>query len=449
MAKFIVQLRRGTKEEWETVGKDIVPLDGEIVLEYDNGVPRFKIGNNEDVYGDLSYMSADSFVLPQPISVTIKADKWEQASDDRWYQEVIVTNATITSKSKIDLQPDSNQLCTFHQKDLAFVTENENGKVLVYCVGQVPTSDYTIQATVTEVTTNEPKIIGNTTATPNPRPDWNQIDDTKADYIKNKPIGLSEFANDDNFVQDANYVHTDNNFTDVDKTKIEVNSEYAYTAFMIAQGANQAKSFGNYAEMINFFNNNLYWKIDDVEADFQVGQNIMIGTVNVPDLWIAGLPYGEDFAEYNYTNDEDFMNDMNAALATGGFLRVGYVTLGVLETQKVNLSEYVKNEDLNNFATKGRYIQTSDFDLLASPNNVYKLTSDTYVEIPNGGEDVEEYYFSVDTDAELSADGVVTPIINFSSVTPIKWNTPYQMEANAHYEIAIRGNYGVIVKFER
>ena len=31
------------------------------------------------------------------------------------------------------------------------------------------------------------KIIGNTTATPNPRPDWEQDDQTKADYIKNKP----------------------------------------------------------------------------------------------------------------------------------------------------------------------------------------------------------------------------------------------------------------------
>lgn len=31
------------------------------------------------------------------------------------------------------------------------------------------------------------KIIGNTTATPNPRPDWNQTDPTKANYIENKP----------------------------------------------------------------------------------------------------------------------------------------------------------------------------------------------------------------------------------------------------------------------
>ena len=38
------------------------------------------------------------------------------------------------------------------------------------------------------------KIIGNTTATPNPRPDWNQTDETKADYIKNKP-DLAGFSN--------------------------------------------------------------------------------------------------------------------------------------------------------------------------------------------------------------------------------------------------------------
>lgn len=31
------------------------------------------------------------------------------------------------------------------------------------------------------------KIIGNAIAMPNPRPDWNQTDETKADYIKNKP----------------------------------------------------------------------------------------------------------------------------------------------------------------------------------------------------------------------------------------------------------------------
>lgn len=43
------------------------------------------------------------------------------------------------------------------------------------------------------------KIIGNTTATPNPQPDWNQTDETKADYIKNKP-DLSNISNSGNVV---------------------------------------------------------------------------------------------------------------------------------------------------------------------------------------------------------------------------------------------------------
>ena len=40
------------------------------------------------------------------------------------------------------------------------------------------------------------KIIGNTTATPNPRSDWQQTDESKADFIKNKPT-LGRMASKD------------------------------------------------------------------------------------------------------------------------------------------------------------------------------------------------------------------------------------------------------------
>lgn len=177
MAKYLFQLRRGTRyvdengatllnldgtpvrDDWATYTAQenhLDPLEGELVLEYEvypNGkkIPRLKIGDGESTFADLEYMSVDSFVLPKPISVTLYADKWVQATDDRYYQIVSVDNATITSNSKVDLQPSSEQLCVFHEKDLAFVTENEDGIVSVFCVGQVPTNDYTIQATVTEV----------------------------------------------------------------------------------------------------------------------------------------------------------------------------------------------------------------------------------------------------------------------------------------------------------
>ena len=163
MSKHIFQLRRGWKDD--AIGRDdwkdyesqeghMKPLAGELVLEYDNGVPRLKIGDGEREFSALPYMSVDSFILPKPISVTIYADRWIQATDKRWYQTVAVDNATITSQSKVDLQPSPEQLTIFHEKDLAFVTENEDGVVSVYCVGQVPQNDYTLQATVTEVVLN-------------------------------------------------------------------------------------------------------------------------------------------------------------------------------------------------------------------------------------------------------------------------------------------------------
>lgn len=46
----------------------------------------------------------------------------------------------------------------------------------------------------------------------NVQADWNQSDSSADDYIKNKPANL---------VQDADYVHTDNNFTDNDKDKLD------------------------------------------------------------------------------------------------------------------------------------------------------------------------------------------------------------------------------------
>lgn len=42
------------------------------------------------------------------------------------------------------------------------------------------------------------KIIGRTTATPVPRSDWNQIDETKVDFIKNKPTNIAYISEEDN-----------------------------------------------------------------------------------------------------------------------------------------------------------------------------------------------------------------------------------------------------------
>ena len=63
----------------------------------------------------------------------------------------VVSIDGVTENSRIDLTPSVEQLAVFYDKDLAFVTENEDGIVTVYAIGQRPENDYTIQVTITEV----------------------------------------------------------------------------------------------------------------------------------------------------------------------------------------------------------------------------------------------------------------------------------------------------------
>ena len=63
----------------------------------------------------------------------------------------IVNVEGVTEYSKVDLQPSAEQLIVFHNKDIAFTTENEDGVITVRVIGDKPTNDYTIQATITEV----------------------------------------------------------------------------------------------------------------------------------------------------------------------------------------------------------------------------------------------------------------------------------------------------------
>lgn len=56
----IVQIRRGTKTQWETVGIDIVPLDGEVVLEQSETTPRLKVGDGKRTYGELPYITSNA-----------------------------------------------------------------------------------------------------------------------------------------------------------------------------------------------------------------------------------------------------------------------------------------------------------------------------------------------------------------------------------------------------
>ena len=63
----------------------------------------------------------------------------------------VVSIPTVTPSTQVDLKPTAEQLSVFYNMDLAFVTENEDGVVTVYAIGQKPVDTYIIQATLAEV----------------------------------------------------------------------------------------------------------------------------------------------------------------------------------------------------------------------------------------------------------------------------------------------------------
>ena len=100
----------------------------------------------------------------------------------------------------------------------------------------------------------------------------------------------------------------------------------------IAKGANQALSFASYAAMVTEFNS-----LDD--DAYNVGQNIYIQTLEVPDLWISSVE--STSTTYTYVDDATFVSGLD----TNGYVQVGYYKLSALETQKVDLTNYVTNTD--------------------------------------------------------------------------------------------------------
>ena len=155
----------------------------------------------------------------------------------------------------------------------------------------------------------------------------------------------------------------DNSLDTTSKTVVgainEVNS--------IAKGSNQSLSFANYSAMVTEFNSL-------AGNEYNVGQNIMVVTLEVPDLWISGIE--STSSTYTYTTDEAF----TTALATNGYVQVGYYKLSALETQKVDLTDYVKNTDYASNNTGGVVKTNTNYGTSVDSNGSLRGTTKTYAE---------------------------------------------------------------------
>lgn len=145
-------------QEYNSLVESINAQFGEIVSSYEGDQKAFESALRQEFqdFIDVVSMKLESLPTLTPSGgavvrigeVYIPAAGWTGAASP--YSQV-VTLPGATANTQVDLTPSVEQLAIFHDKDLAFVAENENGVVTVYAVGQKPENDYTIQVTMTEV----------------------------------------------------------------------------------------------------------------------------------------------------------------------------------------------------------------------------------------------------------------------------------------------------------
>ena len=114
----------------------------------------------------------------------------------------------------------------------------------------------------------------------------------------------------------------------------QISRELAEQARSIAKGANKSLSYKDYAEMMR--------NVRDMTEDarLNIGQNIYIAALNVPDLWVREW-YDNNF-EYNLTAEE-----FERQIKENGFAWCGHYILSALETQKVDLTDYYTKEQVD------------------------------------------------------------------------------------------------------
>lgn len=131
-----------------------------------------------------------------------------------------------------------------------------------------------------------------------------------------------------NITLDAEHTSYNNSTSGLSATNvqgaIDENASIGNQALAIAKGRNQALAYNSYSEMITALNGM-------TKDELKRGQNIYIGTVGVPDLWVYSVETTN--TTYTYTNDETFVNGLNNNVT----VQAGYYKLAQLETQKVDV----------------------------------------------------------------------------------------------------------------
>jgi len=165
--------------------------------------------------------------------------------------------------------------------------------------------------------------------------DWAQTNDQSVDFIKNKP---------QNLVQDANYVHTDNNFTNADASKlagiaagaeVNVQSDWSITdtssdAYIANKPQNLVQD-ASYVHTDNNFTNSDKNKLDGIESGAEANVQANWNETNSSsDAYIQNKP---DLTDYvTDTELQTTLQGYQEALTAGSNITISGSTISATDT---------------------------------------------------------------------------------------------------------------------
>ena len=159
MAKYIIQQRRGSKDDWEQ--SSLIPEEAEFIVEQGDDYSTIKIGDGKSTFSNLSYPTVPNYVSQAEFDVNqikscytkLKSNDWKEGS---YYTQDITLGDEyrdfITQKSKVDIGLMPSQILDLRAKGISLmVINNKNGRLIACALGAKPEVDLNIQLLITNV----------------------------------------------------------------------------------------------------------------------------------------------------------------------------------------------------------------------------------------------------------------------------------------------------------